>query len=268
MTLVIAHRGASSEAPEQSRAAYELALAQGADGVECDVRVTADGEVVCFHDATLDRTLGMPGSVVELTLEQLRALDPGLLTLGELLQLLRDARRPLVLAVELKHPNPVGTALEAAVLGVLDAAGWDRSTAQIDDVTVSLMSFNPLSVAALGIDPRLVMILTGIISIDDVADELPPGAAGEAAAAELERALAAGLQLLDGAVVGGAGPEVGFCRAQPERVRAWIAAGLTVRVWTADEPDDVDFLVGLGVQEITTNRPAAVLDQLGRAHAQ
>jgi glycerophosphoryl diester phosphodiesterase len=268
VTLVIAHRGASSEAPEQSRAAYELAIAQGADGVECDVRVTADGEVVCFHDATLDRTLGIPGSIVELTLEQLRALDPGLLTLGELLQLLRDARRPLVLAVELKHPNPVGTALETAVLGVLDAAGWDRSTARIDDVTVSLMSFNPLSVAALGIDPRLVMILTGIISIDDVADELPPGAAGEAAAAELERALAAGLQLLDGAVVGGAGPEVGFCRAQPERVRAWIAAGLTVRVWTADEPDDVDFLVGLGVQEITTNRPAAVLDQLGRAHAQ
>lgn len=270
MTLVIAHRGASAERPEQTRAAYALALAQGADGLECDVRLTADGHVVCFHDATVDRTLGGTGAVAELTLDELRERGGDeLLTLDELLGMARAAGRPVILAIELKHPNVFGLALEAAVLNVLDAAGWDRGTATLDDVTVSLMSFNPMSVQALGIDPQLVMVLTADLTIADLAGELPPDQGPDtAAAAELAAALTAGHQLIDAGVVGGAGPDVDFARAHPDRVRAWIAAGRTVRVWTADTPDDVDYLVGLGVQEITTNTPRTVLDHLRSTHAQ
>lgn len=276
MTLVIAHRGASAERPEQTRAAYALALAQGADGLECDVRLTADGHVVCFHDATVDRTLGGTGAVADLTLAQLRERGGDeLLTLDELLGMARTAGRPVILAIELKHPNVFGNRIEQAVLAVLDAAGWDRTTATLNDVTVSLMSFNPMSVQALGIDPQLVMVLTADLTIADLASELPDADASdagatdaEAAAAALSAALTAGHQLIDAGVVGGAGPDVDFARAHPERVRAWIAAGRTVRVWTADTPDDIDYLVGLGVQEITTNTPRTVLDHLRSTHAQ
>lgn len=281
MTLVIAHRGASAERPEQTRAAYALALAQGADGLECDVRLTADGHVVCFHDATVDRTLGGTGAVADLTLAQLRERGGDeLLTLDELLGMARAAERPVILAIELKHPNVFGHRIEEAVLAVLDAAGWDRGTATLAEVTVSLMSFNPMSVQALGIDPRLVMVLTADLTIADLASELPDAGTpenpasdaqapdAEAAAAALAAALTAGHQLIDAGVVGGAGPDVDFARAHPERVRAWIAAGRTVRVWTADTPDDVDYLVGLGVQEITTNTPRTVLDHLRSTHAQ
>jgi len=262
MTLVVAHRGASAHLPEQTRAAYELALEQGADGVECDVRLTSDGHVVCFHDATVERTLPGVGAVAELSLAELRELGGGqLLTLAELVDLLRDAHRPVILAIELKHPNPFGLGLEAAVLAVLAEAGWEPASSTVDEVTVSLMSFNPLSVRALGINPRYVMILTSELTIDDIGSELGGRTADAAAVAELSAALAGGLQLIDGGIVGGAGPDVEFARAHPDRVRGWVASGLTVRVWTADDFADVDYLVGLGVQQITTNEPAAV-----RAH--
>ena len=253
MTLVIAHRGASAERPEQTRAAYELAIEQGADGVECDVRLTADREVVCFHDPTTDRTLGMPGEIASLPLATVR--ERGVLTLADLIAILRAAQRPLVLAIELKHPNPYGLELEAAVLRVLDEAGWDAAASAVEQVTVSLMSFNPLSIGALAAVPaRHLMVLTSELSVDDLDEGPLPAEAAE----QLAAALAGGLQLIDAGMVGGAGPDVDFCRAHPERVRGWIDAGRTVRVWTADTPEDVAYLVDLGVQQITTNVPALV----------
>jgi glycerophosphoryl diester phosphodiesterase len=75
--LVFAHRGASAHAPENTLAAFELALAQGAHGVELDAKLSADGEVVVIHDATIDRTTGKKGHVSQLTLAALRELDAG-----------------------------------------------------------------------------------------------------------------------------------------------------------------------------------------------
>src|SRR5215208_1388886 len=75
--FVVAHRGASAERPEHTLAAYELALIQGADGVECDVRLTRDGHLVCVHDRRVDRTSNGTGLVSEMTLAQLRELDFG-----------------------------------------------------------------------------------------------------------------------------------------------------------------------------------------------
>jgi glycerophosphoryl diester phosphodiesterase len=74
---VIAHRGASAYAPENSLAAFELAVAQGADAFELDVRVTRDGAPVVIHDATLDRTTNLTGPVRARTLAELRAADAG-----------------------------------------------------------------------------------------------------------------------------------------------------------------------------------------------
>lgn len=75
--IVFAHRGASAHAPENTLAAFELALAQRADAVELDVKLSADGRVVVIHDATVDRTTGSTGRVKDLSLAKLRSLDAG-----------------------------------------------------------------------------------------------------------------------------------------------------------------------------------------------
>lgn len=75
--LIVAHRGASTEAPEHTYAAYVAALSAGADGLECDVRLTADGHLVCVHDRRVDRTSNGTGLVSSLELARLEELDFG-----------------------------------------------------------------------------------------------------------------------------------------------------------------------------------------------
>lgn len=75
--VVFAHRGASAHAPENTLVAFELAAAQGADGIELDAKLTADGHVVVFHDQTLERTTDGIGRLVHKQLAELRALDAG-----------------------------------------------------------------------------------------------------------------------------------------------------------------------------------------------
>src|SRR5512138_390835 len=74
---IFAHRGASAHAPENTLAAFRLALEHGADGIELDAKLTSDGQVVVIHDQTVERTTGDPGMVRDMTLAQLKALDAG-----------------------------------------------------------------------------------------------------------------------------------------------------------------------------------------------
>ncbi|HEY9528220.1 MAG TPA: glycerophosphodiester phosphodiesterase family protein [Anaerolineales bacterium] len=75
--VIFAHRGASAHAPENTLAAFELALAQNADAIELDVKLSADGVVVVIHDPTVDRTTGSHGQGKDLSFQQLRSLDAG-----------------------------------------------------------------------------------------------------------------------------------------------------------------------------------------------
>ncbi len=75
--VVFAHRGASAHAPENTLASFELALAQGSDAIELDAKLTADGHIVVFHDATLERTTDGTGRLAHRKLAELRALDAG-----------------------------------------------------------------------------------------------------------------------------------------------------------------------------------------------
>ncbi|MDQ2934870.1 MAG: glycerophosphoryl diester phosphodiesterase, partial [Chloroflexota bacterium] len=77
MTLVVAHRGASTTAPENTIEAYRLAVEQGADAIELDVHITADGQLAIIHDETLERTTDGSGAVAALTMDQIRAFDAG-----------------------------------------------------------------------------------------------------------------------------------------------------------------------------------------------
>lgn len=75
--VIFAHRGASAHAPENTLAAFELALEQKADAIELDVKLSADGHAVVIHDSTLDRTTGRHGRVKDLSLAELQSLDAG-----------------------------------------------------------------------------------------------------------------------------------------------------------------------------------------------
>lgn len=104
--LVIAHRGASLHAPEHTLAAYDLALDQGADVLEVDLRMTADAELVTVHDPTLERTVGDPRAIGDLTLAEVEALDPATRPVALDAVLARyGPRAPLL--IELKDPEPV-----------------------------------------------------------------------------------------------------------------------------------------------------------------
>jgi glycerophosphoryl diester phosphodiesterase len=78
LPLIIGHRGASREAPENTLESFRLAWDQGADGIEADFRLTADGRIVCMHDATTSRTTGVDLNIADTTLKELRRLDAGL----------------------------------------------------------------------------------------------------------------------------------------------------------------------------------------------
>ena len=75
--VVFAHRGASAHAPENTIPSFELALTQGADAIELDAKLTSDGQIVVFHDATIDRTTEGTGRLAQKTLAELRSLDAG-----------------------------------------------------------------------------------------------------------------------------------------------------------------------------------------------
>jgi len=77
MTIVVAHRGASTQAPENTMEAFRLAAEAGADAIELDVHLTSDGQLAVIHDETLDRTSDRTGRVADMTMDQVREADAG-----------------------------------------------------------------------------------------------------------------------------------------------------------------------------------------------
>lgn len=306
---VFAHRGASADFPEHTRAAFVRAIESGADGLEIDVHLTADGHLVCFHDFTLERTSDGSGPVAEKTLAQMRELDicswktpklarrprfwqsnrladtygapdEQLMTLPQVLDLLGHAGRPMALAIELKHPSPYGSRLEDEVLKVLLAAGWDPETSMVPGsrgresthpIEVSFMSFDPSAILHLGemVPAERLCSLFDLVTERHVARQMAKMQVGFAmrpfVAAVLRGTAKDAEALVWNHRAGIAGPGIRYVRQRPAEVRTWIARGSVLRVWTADKPKDVDMLMELGVAEITTNRPAQVLEQVTAA---
>ncbi|KAB1946172.1 glycerophosphodiester phosphodiesterase [Micromonospora sp. ALFpr18c] len=257
---VFAHRGASYDLPEHTLAAYLRALDEGADGLECDVRLTRDGHLVCVHDRRLDRTSNGRGLVSARTLAELEALDfgswhPGsaadgdlppdeshtrLLTLARLLKAVLAAGRPVRLLVETKHPSRYGSAVERRLVDLLRRYGL-ADPAPDDPVQVTVMSFSPLAI-------RRIRELTPTVPTVLLLEVLPPW-------------LRLG-RLPFGARI--AGPGIGLVRARPHLLPALRAAGNQVYVWTVNEPADLELVLAAGVDGIITDRPAHALARLDR----
>jgi len=280
--LVYAHRGSSEAFAEHTRAAYLQAIADGADGVECDVHLSRDQHAVLLHDATLDRTSDGTGQVADRTLDELRLLDfsswkgaripeaygarsEQFLTLPDLLDILRAAGRGIGLAIEFKHPSPFHLGLEDRVLELLRDEGWDPGTSKLDNIRVSFMSFSPDAVKHLleSVPAEAVCQLVDDVNVAEIREELGLGAlTGGALANVMKAAQTEGERILDAAEAGLAGPGIGYVRAHPGTVQRWLGSGRKFRVWTVDDAGDVELCRELGIHEITTNCPARVLSQL------
>lgn len=283
MHHVYAHRGSSGAYAENTRAAYRQAIADGADGIECDVHLSRDRQVVCHHDQTVDRTSNASGRISSFSLDELRALDfsswkgepipdayggihDQFLTLSELVGLVAGAGRPIGLAIEIKHPSEFGRGLEDAVLQTLAGLGWDAGTSMIGEVAVSLMCFDAGSVRHLA---RRVpaAALCQLVTGDNQAKVDDLRVAGDDLAAEVAAVVHGsahdGVAAIDDGTAGLAGPGVAWARANQDTVLRWLRAGTRLRVWTVDDDADIDFLARLGVQEMTSNLPARTRARLG-----
>ena len=133
LPLIIAHRGSNEHYPEHSLAAYRQAVAEGADGLECDVRLSRDGHLVLHHDRTVRRTTGSRGVVSDMTLEELRQLNfaakrperadepesSRIATFEEFLDLVEETNPNLKLLIETKHPTRFGMRVEEEVYKAL-----------------------------------------------------------------------------------------------------------------------------------------------------
>jgi glycerophosphoryl diester phosphodiesterase len=281
--LVIAHRGASGDVAEHTLPAYLAAIDTGADGLECDVRLTRDGHLVCVHDRTVNRTSNGTGIVSELDLSGLQALDFGswhdelpssadelltdspylagvapdretaggstVLTLEMLLGVVADAGRPLQLLIETKHPTRYGGLVEKELVRLLRRFGWAGNDFA-----------RPRGGAAPSPEDHPVTIMsfapTALRRIRQLAPSVPLTLLMVERWIPLRRdgSLPAGVHI--------SGPGIRLVRSEPDYVARAHQAGNRVFCWTVDQPEDVALVRDLGVDAIITNRPAAVLRQL------
>jgi len=260
---VVAHRGASAHRAEHTVAAYALAIEQGADGLECDVRLSRDGHLVCVHDRTVNRTSSGRGVVSTLTLERLSELDygswhPGLpesaddlvlrtphdaergvLTLESLLELVKQS--PGVrLFVETKHPVRYGGLVEAKLVAMLRRYGMSRPKSK-EDSQVVMMSFSGRAVRRVRghTDTLPTVLLMEQLSVLRWDGTLPLYADHT-------------------------GPGMHILRSDPEYVERARRHGHDTYVWTVDEPEDVALCAKLGVRFLATNSPVTTRESLNR----
>lgn len=231
--LVIAHRGASAYAPENTLASFELALRQGADGVELDARLTADRQVIVMHDAAVDRTTNGTGPVERMPLSTVRNLDAGgwfgpqyagerAPTLAEVLDLCHG--RALV-DIEMKSAHPLALGLAHRVVEEIDRTGARQQ--------VIVTSFNPLALAEVR---RLrPAIPTGL---------LYTGRKGRARARRVYAPWLHPAIMLPHDSVG-----------SPPFIRYWHALHRLVYIWTVDGEQRMRQLCLAGADGIITNRP-------------
>lgn len=261
--LVIAHRGASEEEPEHTLAAYRRAFDHGADGVECDVRLTVDHHLVCVHDRRVDRTSNGAGVVSALELARLEEFDwaswkvaarPGdtelpefdperghLLTLRRLLDTLVDTGEEVVTLIETKHPTRHGSDVEKTLVQVLrafDLADGD----QPGRPHVRMMSFSNRALQRMHkLAPHLPLVY--------LVDATMPALTWDGILPKGVHAVGLDVRML----------------RKPKAIKAFQRRGHQVYVWTVDDDDDVDRCLELGVDVIITNRPGHVLHRVGRS---
>ncbi|MGI6368876.1 MAG: glycerophosphodiester phosphodiesterase [Anaerolineae bacterium] len=234
--MAIAHRGASSYAPENTRAAYDLALEMGARHIELDVHLSSDGEVIVMHDDRVDRTTNGKGPVADFTLEALRALDAGSwfgaayagAQVPTLREVLERYAGPAHLHIELKGRTP---GLVPATIALVRAAGASPH------VTLTSFSHDLLSEAR------------------PLAPELPMGwLVSQVDPETVTETLRLGLEQLC--------PRADLLT--PALVEELHGRGLIVRAWGVSDAALMRAAVEAGADGMTVNFPDLLLDYLAQ----
>lgn len=254
---MVAHRGASDSQAEHTLAAYVAALEQGAEALECDVRLTADGHLVCVHDRDLARVGQHKRDVVSrMELAELESLDVGswkhpwadlddeapdtdpelgrVLTLRRLLEAVADYDRRVELAIETKHPTRYAGLVERRLVDTLDRFGWAGRGSPARVMSFSWVALRRVRRIAPGLD--LVFLM-----------DSPTEWARSRPVAERDWI---------------AGPGIKLLRKHPELIRKIASTGTEVHVWTVNTPADIDLCLELGVSAIITDRPGETLAYL------
>ena len=236
MTKIFAHRGASAYAPENTVEAFALAMEQGADGIELDVQMTKDGQVVVIHDETIDRVSDGTGAVRDYTLEELKKFhfsnhmenyeNAVIPTLKEVLDLIKSSN--MLLNIELKtgiywYPN-----LEEKTMELVKESGME------DRVIYS--SFNHYSIKKiLELNPHAecaFLYSDVILNVDKYAKN---------------------------AGVCGLHPAV-YHLKMAEFLKEYQESGLKVRVWTVNKKEDMEKFIKADLEAVITNYPDKALE--------
>ena len=135
---IYAHRGSSGENPEMTMAAYLAAISDGADGFECDVRLTKDKQIACIHDGDTSRISGTTVKVSSVDLSVLKKSAP-VITLIELIDLAIKNKKDIL--IETKHPVPTRGAIERKVLELLDSKAAEIEKSGIEIICMSFSWF-------------------------------------------------------------------------------------------------------------------------------
>jgi glycerophosphoryl diester phosphodiesterase len=250
---VVAHRGSSQMNAEHTLGAYIAALDEGAEGLEADVRLTADGHLVCVHDRRVDRVANARGLVSTMELAQLDELDFAswknpwadlddeapevdreagkVLTLRRLVEAVADYDRPVELAIETKHPTRYGGLVEKRLVELLDSYGWTRKGSPVRVMSFSYSALNRVKKLAPDLD--VVMLIDRLYSW------------------ELTR------NLTDDTWI--AGPGIDLLRDNPRFRKKLARSGRRVHVWVVNTPEDIDLCLEVGVEAIITDTPAKAL---------
>ena len=244
-TEIIAHRGASHDAPENTLASIQLGWQQNADAVEIDVQFSKDGHVVVIHDDNTRKTASMRKKVSAQTLAQLKALDVGrwkhmkwagerIPTLAEAFATIPDGKR---LFVEIK----CGAECIPGFVGDFTASG--RKAGQVVPIGFSLETMRQLKQELPDLEVCWIAAFRRTLrGWSPKAEKL------------IERAKYAGLDGLD---LGSSGP------VDAEFVRKVHQAGLKLYIWTVDSAPRAKRLIAAGVDGITTNKPGWLRSELG-----
>lgn len=227
---IFAHRGASYLSPalfpEMSLPAYQRGVEEGADGFECDLRLTRDGVGVLWHDKDLKRVASSNLTIAQSTYKDILDIYPEILTLDNLLSY--SQKMEMEVLIETKHPVPSGNKVERYLLATLK----EKKVT----IEISMMSFSWKAIEVAKLLDR----------------NLPT--------TYLLRKASQSFRFSSARTIG---PGIHLVRKNPEIVRKIKESGRKVSVWTVDKDDDILLCEELGVDNLITNMPAHARDVLG-----
>jgi glycerophosphoryl diester phosphodiesterase len=257
---VVAHRGSNDVHPEHTLGAYVAALDEGADALECDVRLTADGHLVCVHDRRVDRTANGRGLVSTMELAQLDELDfaswknpwsvlddeapvvddaaSKVLTLKKLLEGVKDYHRPVDLAIETKHPTRYGGLVERRLVELLAAFGWTGKSSPVRVMSFSWVALN--RVKRLAPELEVVQLVQHLYAWPKTENILTRDWI--------------------------AGPGIDLLRENPRFARKLGESRRRMHVWVVNTEEDLELCVQLGVEAIITDKTGATIKHLTSLH--